>query len=364
MSITPSTFNTQNVYTTQGGKQNLPFPGSWKGMLPSYTAVGGSERAADTGLSAVLINREGRFPRRTLFEGLKKAGFDYILSIEGTLERYDVEELSGHFPFIRFILLHNKITTGESINLAAAELGSPYFFVLWNDYRLFNGINAAKMVEYFGGRRLCTVPAVQNSQFEVLHTIATPVYYRNSRGGTIKTLPEAPVRENQSTLYPHDWLGFYDKERFLRLGGFDREITRPHWQLMDFGFRSFLWGEELRATQTIRLVHDSALPAEDSTPEDSYRLFYLKNLAPEWRSDHAYLPLRSFPGYLAKSGWDLPGAWAEFSRERRWVLLNRSRFHRDARTLTELWEHSIPLKSETNHNGQSNHEQLSNGASR
>ena len=353
MSITPSTINTQDIYVSRDKKRNnLSFPSTWKGILPSYTAVGGSERAAATGLSAVLLNREGRYPRRTLFEGLKKAGFDYILSIEGSQERYDVEELSNQFPFIRFILLQEKITIGESVNLAATELGSPYFFVLWNDYRLFNGINASRMVEYFGGKRLCTVPAVQNSRFEVLHTITTPVYYQNSRNGTIKTLPEAPVRENQSTLYPHDWIGFYDKERFLRLGGFDREITHPHWQLMDFGFRSFLWDEELRSTQMIRLVHDSALPAVDSTTENSYRLFYLKNLAPEWRCDHAYLPLRCFPGYLAKSGWDLPSAWAEFSRERKWVLLNRNRFCRDARTLTELWEHPNPEKSETIHNGQ------------
>ena len=341
MNTTALTFNGKNALSTGVKKRKTN-----EDRFPSYTAVGGGKRAASTGLSAVLLNREGRFPRRTLFEGLEKAGFDYIISIEGSRERYDVEELSALFPFIRFIFLHEKITPGESINLAAGELTGPYFFVLWNDYRLFNGINAAKMTELFGGKRICTIPTVQNSQFEVLHTIAAPVYYRNSRGGAIKTLPQAPVRENQSSIYPHDWLGLYDKERFLRLGGFDREIVHPHWQLMDFGFRSYLWDEELRSTQIIRLIHDSPVPPEDSTTEESYRLFYLKNLAPEWRSDHAYLPLRCFPGYLARSGWDLPGAWLEFSQERRWVLDNRSRFRRDARTLTELWEHGENVKEE------------------
>ncbi|MCL1814599.1 MAG: hypothetical protein FWG27_02095 [Treponema sp.] len=312
------------------------FPG--EGMLPSYTAVGGSERMASTGLSAVLLNRGGRYPRRTLFQELKKIGFDYILSIEGPQERYDVEDLSGRFPFIRFILVKDKITPGEGINLAAAELSGPYFFVLWNDHQFFNGINASKMTELFGGRRLCTVPAVQNSRFEILHTLSSPVYCRDSRKEAIRTLPGAPAKENQSTLFPYDWLGFYDRERFLRLGGFDREIVHPHWQLMDFGFRSYLWGEELRSTQVIRLVYDGAAALPDSTAENSYRLFYLKNLAPEWRSDHAYLPLRCFPGYLARSGWDLPGAWMEFSRERRWVLKNQNRFQCDARSLAEWWE--------------------------
>jgi hypothetical protein len=323
MNTTPSIFNAQS---------------GWKAALPTYTAVGGNERAASTGLSAVLLNRGGHYTRRTILEQLKKAGFDYILSIEGERERYDVEELSGQYPFIRFILLHGRITTGEKINLAAAELSSPVFFVLWNDYSLFNGINAAKMMELFGGQKLCTVPTVQNSQFEILPTLISPVYNQSSHGATIKTAPEAPSKENQSTLYPYDWLGLYDRERFLRLGGFDREITHPHWQLMDFGFRSYLWDEEIRSTQMVRLVHDSAITSEAERSENSYRLFYLKNLAPEWRSDHAYLPLRSFPRYLAKSGWDLPGAWMEFSHERHWVLKNQSRFRRDARTLTEVWE--------------------------
>jgi hypothetical protein len=303
--------------------------------------VGGSGRAASTGLSAVLLNRGGRYPRRTLFQELEKAGFDYILSIEGTGERYDLEDLSGRFPFVRFILLKEPISPGEEINLAAAELSSPFFFVLWNDHRLFEGTCAARMAELFGGKRLCTVPLIQNSRFETLHTLIRPVYHRKRRTGTIKALPEAPGRENQSTLFPYDWLGIYDRERFVRLGGFDGDIRHPHWQLMDFGFRAFLWNEEIRSTRIVRLVRDGPQPPSDSTAEHSYRLFYLKNLAPEFRDDHGYLPLRRFPGYLVSSGWDLLGAWSEFSRERNWVLANRNRFCRDARELTERWDSGI-----------------------
>jgi hypothetical protein len=302
--------------------------------LPSYTAVGGNKRAASTGLSAVLLNRGGRYPRRTLFQELEKAGFDYILSMEGDQERYDLEDLSGRFPFVRFILLKDKISPGEAVNLAAAELSSPLFFVLWNDYRLFNGITAAKIAELFGGKRLCTVPVVQNSRFETIHTLSVPVFFE----GSLKTLPEAPEHENQSSLFPYDWLGVYDREQFLRVGGFDRDIVHPHWQLMDFGFRSYLWGEEIRSSQIIRLIHDGAIPPADNTAEDSYRLFYLKNLAPVFHSDYAHLPLRRFPGYLVKAGWDLLGAWMEFSRERRWIRKNKNRFRRDAWGVTDLWE--------------------------
>jgi hypothetical protein len=67
--------------------------------------VGGSERGGSTGLSAVLLNRGGRYPRRTLFQELEKSGFDYIISMEGPQERYDIEELASRFPSVRFILL-------------------------------------------------------------------------------------------------------------------------------------------------------------------------------------------------------------------------------------------------------------------
>jgi hypothetical protein len=107
---------------------------------PSYTAVGGVDRGASTGLSAVLLNRSGRYPRRTLFQELEKIGFDYIISMEGHYERYDIEELSGRFPRIRFILLKDEISVGERINLAASELSSPLFFVLWNDLKILHSL--------------------------------------------------------------------------------------------------------------------------------------------------------------------------------------------------------------------------------
>ncbi|MDR2103819.1 MAG: hypothetical protein LBP42_06940, partial [Treponema sp.] len=97
-------------------------PITFNDTLPSYTAVGGALRRASTGLSAILLNRGGRYPRRTLFQELEKTGFDYIISLEGPQERYDVEELSGRFPFVRFILLKENLSPGEQINLAVSEL--------------------------------------------------------------------------------------------------------------------------------------------------------------------------------------------------------------------------------------------------
>jgi hypothetical protein len=332
-------------------------PTTFNATLPSYTAVGGSERYATTGLSAVILNRRGRCPRRTFFQELEKTGFDYVLSIESAPERYDVEELSGRFPFARFILPRREITLGEQINLAASELDSPLFFVLWNDLKIITGGTAARMAERLSAqgaesaegetdseekkspfKRLCTVPVIQNTRFETLPTLIAPAVFRKK----IRTIPFEPYREGSLSLYPFDGVGIYDRERFIRLGGFDGTLKNTHWQFMDFGFRAYLWGEEIRLTQQTKLSYDGDMPPEDNTAEASYRRFYLKNLAPVFRGDYAHLPLRRFPAYLFQSGGDPFAAWEDFSESRRWVKTNRYRWRCDARSVTERWDGATP----------------------
>ncbi|MDR2536989.1 MAG: hypothetical protein LBC46_01665 [Treponema sp.] len=317
--------------------------------MPSYTAVGGIERGASSGLSAVILNRGGRYPRRTLFQELEKVGFDYIISMEGPQERYDVEELSGRFPQVRFILLKESVSLGEQINLAASELSSSLFFVLWNDLRILHSGGASRMAERLqlgqeelyknvgqksAYRRLCTIPLIQNSHFENLPTISAPALFK----GTVKTLMFAPEREGQSSLYPFDGVGIYDRLRFIDIGGFDTSLSSTHWQLMDFGFRAYLWGEQISATQLIRLSYDGEPPPEDNTTDESYRRFYLKNLAPIFQGDHASLPLRCFFPYSWRVDGDLFTVWAEFLKARHWIKDYQYRFRSDARAITELWE--------------------------
>jgi hypothetical protein len=315
--------------------------------------VGGTERGGGAGLSAVLLNRSGRYPRRTLFQELEKTGFDYIISIESSQERYDVEELSGDFPFVRFILLSERISPGEQINLAVSEISDPLFFVLWNDLRIMAGGGAARMADRLtltpeelkrGGdgaspyRRLCTVPVIQNSRFETLPTLIAPAV----RKKTMKTLLFPPLEDGHPSLYPFDGVGIYDRDRFIRMGGFDGALKNVHWQFMDFGFRSWLWGEEIRSSQQVKVSYDGEIPAADRTAGASYRRFYLKNLAPVFYRDYAHLPLRRFPGYFFRSGEDLFSAWGDFSDSRRWVNLNRYRWQSDARTLTDRWQYPGP----------------------
>jgi hypothetical protein len=314
---------------------------------PSYTVVGGNERLAATGLSAVILNRPGRYSRRGFLQELEKIGFDYVVSIELSSERYDLEELSGSFPFVRFILPKTQLNLGEKINLAARELDSPLFFVLWNDLKLVAGGTARRMAERLTVshddtderktspyKRLCTVPVIQNSRFETLPTLTAPVIIKKN----VRSLLFAPNGEEVSSLYPFDGIGIYDRERFIRIGGYDGTMKSMHWQLMDFGFRSHLWGEDIRLSQQIKLSYDGSSSAEDNTAEDSYRRFYFKNLAPVFRGDCAYLPLRSFLAFVFSSHTRLFATWEDFYESRRWVRTNSPRWKCDVRTLAGRWD--------------------------
>jgi hypothetical protein len=307
--------------------------------MPSYTAIGGKKRAAFSGLSAVILSRGSRYPRRTLFQELEKVGFDYIISIEGDHERYNIDELSNRFPSVSFIFLKDRISTGEQINLAVAELSSPLFFVLWNDLRILHSGGALRMAERLmvnpgSYRRLCTVPIMQTSHFETLPTIAVPMKYQSR----VKPLFFEPHRDGESSLYPFDGVGIYDRSRFVSLGGFDSTLKNNYWQLMDFGFRAHLWGENINLSTLIRLSYDGEIPLEDSTADNDARRFYLKNLAPVFRGDNAIISLRKFPSYWWRSGRGFLNAWEEFSQARRWVKVNSLRFKNDAGAVIELWD--------------------------
>ena len=320
--------------------------------ITPYTAVGGKERIASTGISAVVINRQG-FPRRTFFSDLEKTGFDNIISIESCTPHYDIEDLSGRFPFVRFILPENNINLGEQINLAASEVDSPLFFILRNDMKIIAGGTARRMAERLvinaketednsilssergtGFKRLCTVPVIMNSNYEILPSLTAPMTHKRK----IRTVYLEPHTEGDLSLFPFDGIGIYDRQRFIHMGGFDTTLQNPLWQLLDFGFRSHLWGEEISLNLQLRLIFDGALPAANYTVEDNYRRFYLKNLAPVFRSDYAHLPLYRFFSYFGKSGEDLITAWKQFKETRRWVAVNKYRWRYSAHNVTDKWD--------------------------
>jgi hypothetical protein len=317
--------------------------------ITPYTAVGGKERIASTGISAVVLNRPP-LARRSFFQEIEKTGFDNVILIESCAPHYDIEELAGRFPFVRFILPKKEINLGEQINLAASEVQSPLFFVLRSDMKIIAGGTARRIAERLSitaaendksvtvFKRLCTVPILMNSNYEVLPSISAPATHRKK----IHKLGLQPVflephNEGDLSLYPFDGIGIYDKQRFIRMGGYDITLKKMYWQLMDFGFRAHLWGEEIALNPNLKLSYSGDLPVENSSIEESYRRFYLKNLAPVFRNDYAHLPLWRFLPFIRNSGESIFSAWKEFKESRRWIVKNKFRWTCDARTLTGKW---------------------------
>jgi hypothetical protein len=174
---------------------------------------------------------------------------------------------------------------------------------------------------------------IQNSRHDTIPTVIAPVI----RQKKIQTRFLNPSSEGLPSLYPFDGVGIYDRDRFIQLGGFDSTLKNRFWQLMDFGFRAYLWGEEISLNQALKFSYEAAIPAEDNSAGSDYSRFYLKNIAPVFRNDCASLPIRRFLGFLLKANNGIFNAWDDFSESRRWVTTNSFRWRCNPKTIASYW---------------------------
>ncbi|MBN2657079.1 MAG: hypothetical protein JXR86_08465 [Spirochaetales bacterium] len=311
-----------------------------KPAAASYTVIGGirpdRERKEKRGLSIVLLNRGGRPFRRDLFEELTALGALEVISIEPPSVSYDLELLTRKHKELRFILLPDDVTPGERVNVGIKEALGRYVFILWNDMHIKAASISSRVLQKIAEREnLCTVPLLQNSRNETIPSCFAPAF--TGKGG-IEVIPLNAVRKDLAAIYPFDYCGIFDRDKFLLTGGFDSNIDNPFWQKMDFGFRSHMWGEQIVANTAVKINYQNEIPFEDTTVDKSYKLFFLKNLSVRYTGDAGYLPLMRFFPYWLRTGSTLPGAIREYRWARRWVRANRYRFKSEALSITELWD--------------------------
>jgi hypothetical protein len=301
-----------------------------------YTVVGGPATRGDGHpVSVLLLERGNRLYHGEALRELERLGFQSIISVEEGKDAVDVESLAQRYPGARFILLKESVSPGEKINVGIRESSSPYVFVLWSDMRLQAAGLSSRFFEKLGEQDcLCLAPYLQVGRGDLLPTAISPALHRQS----LKLLPLPPARDGSRSLYPADYCGIYSRERFILTGGFDGGIATPYWQKLDFGFRSWLWGEEIKLSQALRVGYEEAPNVEDSTPDRYYKWFWLKNLAPLFHGDHAAIPMRRYWSYLRRRGGSPLQALQEFRAALDWVALNRFRFRSDASSLVDLWE--------------------------
>jgi hypothetical protein len=284
-------------------------------------------------LSVVLLNRGGKFSRPTLFAELERLGIEEILSIESSDAAYDVESLARSYTGVRFLLLKQEATVGEQINLGIEESVGRYVLVLWNDMRLpsFSQRSLDRIAEL---ESLCVVPVLRNQRLEMIPAVMAPAFYN----GQLKVLPLTAQEDGVPSLYPYDYVGVYNRDKFLFCGGFDGNITKSYWQKLDFGFRVFMWGESIRSHLNLKVNCLGNQEPEDTTPDESYKRFYLKNLSVRFQEDQGVLPFTRFLPFWMRTSGGLFESYRIFREIQAWVFRNRYLFKQDARRITELWE--------------------------
>ncbi len=308
----------------------------------SYTVIGNKQQMEkkenSCSISALLLSRGGRPYRHELYEELLNLNICEVLSVEvGSKSHFDLEKETVENDNLRFLVLKDEVSIGEMINIGVSECLGDLVFVIWDDmiinsktisYRVFEKISQDK--------RICTVPLLKSNDGELVPSLMTPLFNK-------ELLKVVPLMENRTlkTLFPYMYVGIYNKDKFIRLGGYDIDIRNSYWQKLDFGLRANMWGESMHAHRSFNIaVGENGTDVEDITPDKDYRLYCLKNLSIVIKKDVGYLPFRRFFSYYDKSGSSIVDAFKTFLDVRKWVKINRYRFKQSAPLLTSSWDES------------------------
>ncbi len=302
-----------------------------------YTIVSGSAKdvLSFDGVTVVILNRGGKPFKSDLLSSLCELQIREVISVETSNQVFEMEALASKYTSLKFLMVSSEISIGERINIAVKEASGSYVLVFWNDMNLQIRSQADRIFRTASeGEFLCRVPLLMNSRKESVPTRFAPGFSKKR----LEVYPLGAMKNRMPTLYPYDYCGLYNKQKFILSGGFDVQIKTPYWQKLDFGFRVFLWGDVIETGTNIKLSYSGDIPREDTTRDEYYRRFFLKNLTLKFNGDSCNLPFSRFLFFLLKSGSGIFQAFKDYKAIRNWVDENSLRFKTDPYNLTELWE--------------------------
>ena len=298
-----------------------------------YTVVGTVPANAGRGTAILVLNRGPRLHRRDAIQALLDDGWDEIMWVEPQENAYSVESLAREFVGVRFLLMNGDESVGTHINCAMAELNAAFVLVVWSTVRV--AVPGARVIDRcLESQDLCTVPVLRTDRGEAIPTVVAPALQRR----TLRVLTLPPRADGVETLFPFDYVGLYNRKRYLQIGGFSSRIVNHFWQKMDFGFRAHLWGERMRLNTALRATYRSLPEPEDQTADESYLPFYARNLAVRVVDGSALVRRRGALSFGLRAGVSFVQAWREFSDARTWVQHNAARFKGDPRRLVREWD--------------------------
>ena len=301
-----------------------------------YTLTGGIEppERVDMDVTCVVLNRGGRHLRSRVIENLLDKGFQKIISLHTLTERGTLEGFATQYPQVSFLVAQEEASQGELLNLAFAEAKSSYVLVV-QDELCFDGVGfTSSLASSLAARaHFCVAPALISSSGVPLPVLVSP----QASHSLFDVERSASFTDGQKTLCAVDWTGFYNRQTFALLGGVDYTITSVFWQKMDFFVRAWLWGETVSLSHAMTFTYTDAAPEEDSTVDMSYLRFYLKNLAPMFKVDHARVSWLSWPAFKVHNRCSTLESIRQFKDAIRWTRQNQWRFKQDAVSLIENW---------------------------
>ncbi len=301
----------------------------------SYTILGKQDSDFSEPISVIVLNRGGRFYLSSLFKNLSSIGLNSIIYVDKTKRSFELESLTNEFPEVKFVLPYEDLTVGEMINIGMAETSSSCVLVMWSDMLLPDNFFDARLLEKLAEKKtVCISPTLLDAKKDKLPVQIVPTLTNMD----FSTEHFSCMKDFVRTLYPFDFMGLYDREKFIKLGGFDYTISNSYWQNLDFAFRANLWSYNFLISQSLHLQYSVDYPIEDASADTSYIQFYLKNLAPVVDSGLAYLPKRIFLSYYKKSGLNPINAYKHFSAVRAWVNVNKHNFMQTPQKLISEWE--------------------------
>lgn len=288
-----------------------------------------------TPLAVILLCRNGAALRSRNLQLLLSTGFRKIVSIEVGGFNYKLAELSRRYPSVTFIIPQQPVTVGDMINLGMNEVPDGDVLVLWDDMTFLpRSLSERALSSFMTKKILCTAPMMQDFQGQNIPVKMSPQIVNKALDVNARNV----TQDQDSTLFPFDFTGIYDKSKFIRCGGFDYTIKSPYWQNLDFSLRAWLWGEEIRISHHLKLSYEENYSPVDSTPDESELCFYLKNIAPKFVQDYAYIPKKLFFRYWRQRGGSFADSLGAFKDAREWVEKNRYNFKTDFVHFISDWE--------------------------
>jgi hypothetical protein len=269
-----------------------------------------------------------------VYENLLNCGFERVISVEPQSRSCNTDQLSRQFPQVKCIIALEPVTQGDMMNIGMAEAESSHVLMLYDDLCTENvPFTAAMAKRFISLDQYCVAPKLVSSSIQNIPIVSNP----SSHHSVFEVSSSMMIQDGIPTLYPFDAAGFYDRNRYIRLGGADYTVTSSYWQNLDLSFRSWLWGEKTTIASSFVLTYGGDIPSEERTPDLSYLRFYLKNLLPVYNTDHAKIPSASFFPFGRRSSCGLSESLWQFRDAQRWTDENKYRFKMDAASLIDSW---------------------------